>query len=273
MKLSSSKIISRALFALVAGLMMSAPSLASDHDDGEIDAKGRALNLTDFYVFREDKEVAGGSAAHLVMLMNLNPRALPRQQYHFSTNAYYDIHVSRAGASKDVAATTADNVIFRLKFAAPDSSGQQAITVTVIKDGSSASTSSKDGGGSILTTPLTLASAEVTSDVTLAGGTFKVFAGLRKDPFFFDVTSFFKFRIAAAGNYAANANTIVFPITGFTGFTAGPPFVYTPDGETASDFTGNYNVNTIGLRVPIAMLQSSGTDKVFDMWTTISNLQ
>lgn len=268
MKLSSSKIISRTLFALVAGLMMTAPALASDHDDGEIDSKGRALNITDFYVFREDKEVSGGSAAHLVMLMNVNPRALPKQQYYFSTKAYYDIHISRAGASKDVPATTDDKIIFRLKFAAPDSSNQQAITVTVIKDGVTSTATTKDGGGSILTTPLTLASAEVASDVTLAGGTFKVFAGLRKDPFFFDVLSFFKFRIDAATYYAANGNTTPLPIAGYSAFPA-----ITPDGQTADDFTRNYNANTIGLRVPIAMLQNSTSDKVFDMWTTISNLQ
>lgn len=268
MKLSCSKIISRTLFALVAGLMATAPAFASDHDDGEIDSKGRALNITDFYVFREDKEISGGSAAHLVMLMNVNPRALPKQQYHFSTKAHYDIHISRVGASKDVAATTADNIIFRLTFAAPDSSGQQAMTVTLIKDGATSVATTKDGGGSILTTPLTLASAEVTSDVTLGGGTFKVFAGLRKDPFFFDVVSFFKFRIDAATYYAANGNTTPLPIAGYSAFPA-----ITPDGATATDFTKDYNVNTIALRVPIAMLQSAGTDKVFDMWTTISNLQ
>lgn len=267
MKLSSSKIISRTLFALVAGLMMTAPALASDHDDGEIDSKGRALNITDFYVFREDKEVSGGSAAHLVMLMNVNPRALPKQQYYFSTNAYYDINIARVGTSKDVAARTSADIIFRLQFAAPDSSNQQAVTVTVIKDGSSSSTAAKDGSGAILTTPLSLAATPVNSDITLGGGTFKVFAGLRKDPFFFDVLSFFKFRTDAYNYYVANGNTTPLPIAGYAAFPA-----ITADGATAADFTDRYNVNTIALRVPFAMLQSSGTT-VFDMWTTVSNLQ
>ncbi|MGQ0568104.1 MAG: hypothetical protein ACT4P5_01030, partial [Armatimonadota bacterium] len=54
--------------------------VASDHDDGETDLKGRALNLTDLYVFREIDQLsaqmrpAGGvPAGDLVFVMNTNP--------------------------------------------------------------------------------------------------------------------------------------------------------------------------------------------------------
>ena len=190
----------------------SGTSQASDHDDGETDLKSRSLNLTDVYVFREDKEIGGGSAAHLVFLINSNPRSLPQQQYYFSTSARYELHIGRVGTSKDVPAVTDSDVTIRFEFGAPSASGIQAMSMTTIIDGVSSTYTSKDGGGAINTTPLSGAGAPVVSDVTVGGRVFKVFAGLRRDPFFFDVTAFFRFRLAAAGT---GGNT---PVPGFAAF-------------------------------------------------------
>jgi hypothetical protein len=241
----------------VSGLASGWGARASDHDDGEIDLKGRSLNLTDVYAFREDKEIAGGSNQVLVFLINSNPRSLPRQQYFFSTTALYDLHISRAGTSTAAAATTADNVILRMQFAAPDSNNQQAITVTSIVDGTSTVRGADDSGTVLKTTSLAGAASPVVSNVTISGQTMNVFAGLRKDPFFFDVSAFFKFRAAAAASSPAVPS-------GFASFPT-----YTPDGDTSADFTRNFNVNTIGYRVPIAFLQKAA-ETVFDIWATIS---
>lgn len=230
---------------------------ASDHDDGENDNKARSLNLTDLYVFREDKEIATGDPAYMVFIVNTNPRSLPQQQYYFSTQARYDIHVSRVGTSKDVPVSTDDDVILRFQFGAP-SAGQQAITLTTIIDGVSTSYASKDGGGSILTTTHAGGGSPVNNLVTAGANTMTVFAGLRQDPFFFDVTAFFKFRIAAA-----TAGVGVYP----PGFTF--PNI-TPNADAVNDFTANYNVNTIAVRVPIAMLQTAAGETVYDTWTTVS---
>ena len=54
---------------------------ASDHDDGEVDTKGRNLNLTDLYVFRDGDQNPQGSKDNLVFIMNTNPRSVARQQY------------------------------------------------------------------------------------------------------------------------------------------------------------------------------------------------
>ena len=247
------------LMAMLMTTLPSGTSQASDHDDGETDLKSRSLNLTDVYVFREDKEIGGGSAAHLVFLINSNPRSLPQQQYYFSTSARYELHIGRVGTSKDVPAVTDSDVTIRFEFGAPSASGIQAMSMTTIIDGVSSTYTSKDGGGAINTTPLSGAGAPVVSDVTVGGRVFKVFAGLRRDPFFFDVTAFFRFRLAAAGT---GGNT---PVPGFAAFPT-----YTPDGVTARDFTGQYNANTIAVRVPIAALQTGASETVFDNWATIS---
>ena len=78
----------------------------------------------------------------------------------------------------------------------------------------------------------------------------EIFAGLREDPFFFDVESFFRVRAAVLG--------------------LGPAASLKP-ASTAPDFTAGYNVNSIVVRVPLAFLQNGdATRDVFDVWETIS---
>jgi hypothetical protein len=216
-------------------------SLASDHDDGENDKKARALNLTDLYVFKESTQISGGSANHLVFIMNSNPRSLPRQQYYFSTNARYDFRISRIGTNNAAAVTGANDIILRFEFGAP-SAGVQPITLTVYKDGIKTVKTTDDSAALIRTTTLAGAASVTNNAVTVDGQVLNIFAGLREDPFFFDVTAFFKFRSTLSG----------YPAT------------------TPTDFTANYNVNSIVVRVPIAFLQTSAAETVFDTWTTIS---
>jgi len=83
----------------------------------------------------------------------------------------------------------------------------------------------------------------------LGGANASVFAGLREDPFFFDVEQYFRVRAGARG---------IGPAVGFR-----PP-------NTAVDFTRGYNVNAIAVRIPISLLAGGSNAKVFDVWETIS---
>jgi hypothetical protein len=98
-----------------------------------------------------------------------------------------------------------------------------------------------------VTTPLS-ASSKVTT-VNMAGAPVTVFAGLREDPFFFDVEQFFRVRAGARGEG---------PAVGFR-----PP-------DKAVDFATGYNVNAIAVRVPIKLLQAQTKATTFDVWQTIS---
>lgn len=226
---------------LVAGSLFvaSTSALASDHDDGENDKKARALNLTDVYLFKESAQLAGGDANALVFVMNSNPRSLPRQQYYFSSAARYDFRISRVGTSNATAVTGSNDIILRFEFSAPDATTkQQNITLTVYKDGIKTVKTITNGGANIKTTTLAGGASPVNNAVTIDGQLINIFAGLREDPFFFDVTGFFKFRAGTGG---------------FSG----------------TDFTKDYNVNSIVVKVPTAFLQRSG-ETVFDTWATIS---
>ena len=228
--------------ALIAGFgAMSI--MASDHDDGEVDTKGRNLNLTDLYVFREKDQNPGAGAGNLVFIMNTNPRSLARQQYYFSTKARYEFNVTRV-TNNDATPTGKPNVVLRFEFDAPNNYNQQPVKVTAIRDGGKYSATG-------VTTALNPnpSTAPTINQVSLGGQTFAMFAGLREDPFFFDVEQFFRVRAGARA---------IGPAVGFR-----PP-------EKAIDFAKGYNVNAIAVRVPIKFLQGSTSAKTFDVWQTIS---
>ena len=214
---------------------------ASDHDDGEIDLKGRSLNLTDLYVFREGDQNPQASTNDLVFIMNTNPRSVARQQYYFSTNARYEFHVSRVKGNNS-RVTGRPDLTFRFEFGAPDANQEQRMTMTILRGGRSIVRRGK-------TTALSDRSPNVRSFSVGNNRNVSVFAGLREDPFFFDVEQFFRVRAGALGNG---------PAVGFR----------SPD--TAIDFAKGYNVNAIALRVPVAFLRGNARTSTFDVWETIS---
>ncbi|MCA9839576.1 MAG: DUF4331 domain-containing protein [Trueperaceae bacterium] len=219
---------------------------ASDHDDGETDAKGRNLNLTDLYAFRESDQNASASNNDLILVMNTNPRSLPRQQYYFSTNARYEFHLSRVVDNNDMPTGSSEGIL-RFEFGAPDNNNQQPISLTLIRDGREDMATMTNDGKALLTTPLGHDPVIGTSTIVTPYGKdpITVFAGLREDPFFFDVEQYFRVRAGAAG---------IGPAVGFR--------------EPGYDFTAGYNVNAIVVRIPRKLL-SNVTD-TYDVWETIS---
>ncbi len=238
--------------------------MASDHDDGELDLKGRALNITDMYIFREDWHTTNAADnGNLIAIMNVNPRALPGFSYYFSTQARYEMHFSRVAAKADTP-TGADDVTLRFEFGAADATtGVQAMTMTTIVDGVATASTTTAGGTAINTTgyvnsKTNTSGSRTENSVTVGGGTFSVFAGLREDPFFFDVERYFQVRA-----YLAGIDTALTPATIQSGAN-----VFRSDA-TAIDFTKGYNVSTIVVRVPKTFLQKN-SETVFDFWGTIS---
>jgi len=221
---------------------------ASDHDDGDIDVRSRALSLTDLYVFREIDQNPGAGQGDLILVMNTNPRSLARQQYYFSNNAQYDINIGRV-ANVDGAATGTPDLTLRFTFSEPNATNRQRVTLNVIdRNGRTAVVNQTSNGGRILTTPVT-ATTPTLNTVTVRGANLTVFAGLREDPFYFDVEQYFRVRAGLLG---------LGPSVGFR----------TPD--KAVDFTPGYNVNTIVLRVPRRLLQDSTSATAFDTWLSIN---
>jgi len=254
---------------------------ASDHDDGENDTKPRSLNLTDHFVFRSTDPATPND---LSMIMYFNPRSLPGKQYFMNTNARYEFHVSNVSA-RTAAATTAENFVFRFEAAAPDATGVQAITMTVLQDGVVQGT--PDSGFSTSLTSSKAGGSALTINAGTAGAVnFRYFVGMRADSFTFDVLRFFQVRTFLAERFFGGAAGIgdptavgrLAPNCKGQGLLAGVLGTPENDGdnvnlfnppECAPDFTKNYNVTAIVLNVPIANL--GGT--IFDTWSTISLAQ
>ncbi len=222
---------------------------ASDHDDGDIDVRSRALSLTDLYVFREIDQNPGAGQGDLILVMNTNPRSLARQQYYFSNNAQYDINIGRVG-NVDRAANGIADLTLRFTFGEPNAGNRQRITLNAIdRNGRTAVVNQTTNGARILTTPVT-ATTPTLNPVTVRGANLTVFAGLREDPFFFDVEQFFRVRAGLAG--------------------LGPSVGFRP-AATAQDFTKGYNVNAIVVRVPKRFLAGGNAGiNTFDAWLAIN---
>ncbi len=238
------QIIGLSLLALVATVAIAPKHVdASDHDDGEVDTKGRNVNLTDLYAFREQDQNKSAGKDDLILVMNTNPRSIARQQYYFSNNALYEFKISRV-ADKNVAPNGREDVVLSFQFSPPNANGQQEFQLNARADGYT-----KTGKGK--TTPLNPEpnASPVVNNLSLGNSKVSVFAGLREDPFFFDVEQFFRVRAGALGTG---------PKVGFR----------TPD--KAVDFAKGYNVNAIVVRIPRSFLRGSTAASTFDIWETIS---
>ncbi len=209
---------------------------ASDHDDGETDVKSRNTNLTDLFVFREKDQNPAATDGQLIFVMNTNPRSLARQQYYFNTTARYNFNVGQV-SDRNASPNGQANVSLSFDFDPPKGDEvQQGFYMTVLQNGVSVYKSPK-----LLTSPL-----NTTPVLNNAGSGITVFAGLREDPFFFDVEQYFRVRAGALG---------IGPAVGFR--------------NPGLDFTAGYNVNAIVARVPVSLLKGNTNATVFDVWETI----
>jgi hypothetical protein len=268
--MTKQRVLAAALALAVGGMagLASSPVWASDHDDGETDLKSRALNLTDHYAFRSGNELS--------LIMYVNPRSLPGRQYHLSTNARYELHVSKV-ANRTAPPTGSDDYVFRFEAGAPDAAGVQAITLTVLQDGNVIGTHR----GTSTSFAASQANAVVTNTGTVGALGVRYFVGMRADSFYFDVVRFFQVRAFLAARFFGGAGGNGDATAGLAPNCRGDALLALgaeadPDADVvnlwnppscAPDFTKNLNVTAIALNVPIAAL---GGGTVFDTWSTIS---
>ncbi len=173
---------------------LDAPGLMPPGGDPRVD-------ITDIYAFQKP-----GDATKSILIMNVNPLTFASE---FNSDAIYELKVDNDG---DALA----NVAFRITFS-PKSAGSQTATV---RQASGSQAVGRSGTGTVIISGAPV-SFGATPQVTTQGP-YVFFAGIRSDPFFFDLLGFLN-------NFA------------FTG----------------SDFFADKNVFGIALEVPNSALGSS----------------
>jgi hypothetical protein len=203
---------------------------ASDHLDGPAVTADPSTDITDVYAWME-----GGK---LVLVMNVSPVATATS--HFSDAALYVFHVTRR---ETFVATAATETTIICEFA-----GDTAVTCWP--------------GAEDATT----GDASATTGLASASGKFKVFTGLREDPFFFNLVGFQHARATVLGaaaslDFDANGCPALDPTT--SGVLVAQ-LSHDMAGGAPADFFANLNVLSIVAEVDLSLL--GGTGNFLGVW-------
>lgn len=140
-------------------------AMAADHADAPLAKANVPLDINDVYAFP-------GGGDNYVFAITVNPLTMPGAKPVFDANGLYQLKVDNNG---DAVA----DVSYNIDFGAANSSGVQSVTVKKAT-GASASLLSNTGA--------TIISGSTEQEIV--AGTMTLFAGLRDDPFFFDLNAF-----------------------------------------------------------------------------------
>ena len=149
-----------ALAPLAVGGVAQRDSRAADHLDGPAATKDPAADITDVYAFTSPE-----TTGHLVIVMNVFPLATTAAK--FSDKVEYTFRI------REITGTS------------PVTLGATALDVKCKSEGSGAKVTCTAPGGLTKTVDVGTTTGAKTDDI-------RVFAGLRSDPFFFDLDAFKK---------------------------------------------------------------------------------
>ena len=215
---------------LVVLIYATPPAKASDHQDTTFLAtKLTAADLTDLFVFEST------DPNNVVLVMDFDPLIVSGQTRPFDPKVLYQFKIDNTGDS-------IEDVV--LQFNVNGTGSQQTVTVRGPSRPSTVGTESSLVP-EIETGPL--------NQVFTVNNGMKVFFGVRKDPFFFDLEQFFK--IISDRDYNIQPNP-------------SPPFQvlsFRPPGE-AQDTLATFNVHSIIVELPRNLL---GSGKI-GAWITTS---
>ena len=229
----------------------------SDHQDSPIVGARPGADITDVFVYP-----APDSAANVVLAMDVYP-LIPagmsgNAMYTFDPSVLYQFKIANNVASKDY---TEKQVI---QFTVSGSGAGQSLTMygpAAPNEVSTTNTVLKTATGTV----------PFNQPTTLMNGQIKVFAGPRKDPFYFDLGQFFK--IIPDRNLAYHINGATPPppsASSFNGFAANSNGCST---APSSNFLAPYNVLQIAVELPKTMLESNGAALgQVGIWTTASTV-
>ena len=232
-----------ALAVALCTLTMFPPALvrAADHRDAPVVDGLPEGDITDVFAFLDPND-----PSKVVLIMNVNPFAVPGANpgYRFSPEYLYQFKIDNTGDA-------VEDLVIQVQFTG------QSLPQTVQVFGPLAprilgSRSFKPGGAPTVT-------GQTEKVLTDASGQISVFAGLRDDPFVFDVAQFFRILNGSQDVFRAATSPAL-------GALRGRPV--RADGTSGVDSFGGFNVSSIAVEVPVSMVRGAGS-KV-NIWATVS---
>ncbi|TMK60970.1 MAG: DUF4331 domain-containing protein [Actinobacteria bacterium] len=143
---------------------LDAPGLMSPGMDARVD-------ITDVYAFEKPT-----NPKRSILVMNVNPLA-PTLATSFDTDAIYQINVDTDGDART-------DISFRIRFSDTEGGGQEA----TVRRQTGEDAGGRGGGGEVIISdaPVSFGSKAVVTE----SDPYRFFAGIRSDPFFFDLLGF-----------------------------------------------------------------------------------
>jgi hypothetical protein len=215
---------------------------AADHLDAPTAKHNPQIDITDLYAFKS------GAGASLVL--NVNPLTSPANSKtaRFSSSALYEFKI-------DVSGDGVADLAYRLKFNNTRFAADGAVVQSYsIRRARGAAARRNEWTGTSYGTGNTTAYKRTPRLSPLTGGIVG-FAGVRDDPFFFDLTGFVQFK-----GELLKGNTTLGAPGGGAGSLLG--------GFTGTDTFAGTNVSSIALWIPNALL--GGTGRHIGVWATTS---
>jgi hypothetical protein len=154
-----------------AALAAIAPVSAADHGDAPLSKANHAEDIADVYAFN-------GEGGNVVLVMTVNPLTMPGDAPAFDQNGLYQFKIDNSGDA-------VPDVTYNVTFGAPDGTGAQSVKV---QRAAGAAADQISASGTEIVAGMT--TAGTAAPVVNTNGNVKLFAGLRDDPFFFDLTAF-----------------------------------------------------------------------------------
>ena len=225
---------------LVAGLATVGRLKASDHQDTpEVELSPR-YDVNDVYVF--PAATPGRTVLVLGTSSPLTPAKTPSFTFGTKDQELYQIKVDNTGDA-------VEDLVFQITFTG--TAGHQRVTLHgPVKPNTTGPTNTLVGGKKTVSGPV--------NTVLGSSDGVQLFAGPRDDPFFIDLEQFFRIlpdRKPSTGTLSALPDTA----------TAGS----FRSAAAAVDFTKGFNVLSIVVELPTAMLTAGGSAKL-GIWGTIS---
>lgn len=231
-----------ALCALAVALYSGHAVRASDHQDSPTVVARPAADITDVFVYPAPDDPTNNSVVLAMDVYPLIPSGMSNQSmYAFDPSVLYQFKIASNFGNGDA---TEKRVI---QFGVTGTGQSQTLTMY--------GPSAPNEVGTTNTLVAQTGSVPFNQVTTLPGG-IKVFAGPRRDPFFFDLAQFFKIVPDRNYQYHQGAATVPPPsASSFNGFAANPNGCNT---AAASNILQNFNVLQIAVELPKSALVPSG---------------